>query len=210
MRYRHIVFDIDGTMLDTGRADMLATQETFFQLTGEWRAPEEFRFALGIPNSTVFARLGIEDVEEASLMWEENFSKYHPTIRLFDGIVEILKALRELGIYPGIVTSRRRREFNADFAAFGLNHLFGTVICVDDTPRPKPYPDPLLEYLKRVDGVRQETIYIGDTLYDEQCAHAAGVDFALAAWGAHSREGIRADHHLESPGEVLKLVVDDL
>ena len=61
-----------------------------------------------------------------------------------------------------------------------------------------------------VDGVRQETIYIGDTLYDEQCAHAAGVDFALAAWGAHSREGIRADHHLESPGEVLKLVVDDL
>lgn len=205
MNYKHIIFDIDGTMLNTETADMLATQETFFQLTGEKRELDEFRFSFGIPNSVVFPRLGIEDAGKASLMWAENYRKYHSSIRLFDGIEEVLKELKKRGYILGIVTSKSRQEFNADFATFGLEHFFGTVICVDDSPCPKPHPDPILEYLKRSDAKKPESIYIGDTLYDEQCAHSAGIDFALAVWGTHNREEIKADYFLEAPLEILEL-----
>ena len=208
MNYKHIIFDIDGTMLNTETADMLATQETFFQLTGEKRELDEFRFSFGIPNSVVFPLLGIEDAEKASLMWADNYRKYHSSLRLFDGIEEVLTELKKRGYILGIVTSKSRREFNADFATFGLKHLFGTVICVDDSPRPKPYPDPILEYLKRSDAKKLETVYIGDTLYDEQCAHSAGIDFALAVWGTHNREEIKADYFLETPLEILDLFPD--
>ncbi|MDO5523638.1 MAG: HAD family hydrolase [Bacteroidia bacterium] len=203
MNYRHIIFDIDGTMLNTETADLLATQETVFQLTGEKKDPEEFRFAFGIPNSVVFPMLGIEDAEKASLMWAENYRKYHSTLRLFDGMENVLKELKNRGYILGIVTSKSRREFNADFVAFGLESLFDTVICVDDSPRPKPNSDPVLEYLKRANAEKSEAIYIGDTAYDAQCAHAAGIDFALAVWGAHNPEKIKADYYLKSPAEVL-------
>ncbi len=208
MNYKHIIFDIDGTMLNTETADMLATQETFFQLAGEKRELDEFRFSFGIPNSVVFPRLGIEDVEKASLIWADNYRKYHSSLRLFDGIEEVLKELKKRRYILGIVTSKSRREFSADFATFGLEHLFGTVICVDDSPRPKPHPDPILEYLERSDAKKPETVYIGDTVYDEQCAHSAGIDFALAVWGTHNREEIKADYFLETPLEILNLLPD--
>ena len=205
MRYKHIIFDIDGTMLNTETADMLATQETVFQLTGEKKDIDEFRFTFGIPNSVVFPRLGIADAEKASLLWAENYGKYHSSIGLFDGIEEVLRELKRRGHILGIVTSKSRREFNADFATFGLNDLFDTVICVDDSPRPKPNPDPVLEYLKRANADKPETSYIGDTAYDAQSAHSAGIDFALAVWGAHNWEEIKAEYYLKSPGEVLEL-----
>ena len=208
MNYKHIIFDIDGTMPNTETADMLATQETFFQLAGEKRELDEFRFSFGIPNSVVFPRLGIEDVEKASLIWADNYRKYHSSLRLFDGIEEVLTELKKRRYILGIVTSKSRREFSADFATFGLEHLFNTVICVDDSPRPKPNPDPILEYLKRSDAKKPETVYIGDTVYDEQCAHSAGIDFALAVWGTHNREEIKADYFLETPLEILNLLPD--
>ena len=169
---------------------------------------DEFRFSFGIPNSVVFPRLGIEDVEKASLIWADNYRKYHSSLRLFDGIEEVLTELKKRRYILGIVTSKSRREFSADFATFGLEHLFNTVICVDDSPRPKPNPDPILEYLKRSDAKKPETVYIGDTVYDEQCAHSAGIDFALAVWGTHNREEIKADYFLETPLEILNLLPD--
>ncbi len=206
MSYKHIIFDIDGTMLNTETADMLATQETIFQLTGEKKSIDYFRFTFGIPNSVVFPQLGIEDVEKASLMWAENYSKHHSTLKLFDGIQDVLNVLKSKGHILGIVTSKSRREFNADFATFGLEHLFGTVICVDDSPRPKPNPDPVLEYLKRTKAEKSETIYIGDTAYDAQTAHSAGIDFGLAVWGAHNWEQIKAEYYLKKPDDILNLV----
>lgn len=206
MKYKHIIFDIDGTMLNTETADMLATQETVFQLTGEKKDINEFRFTFGIPNSVVFPQLGIPDAEKASLMWAENYLKHHSSIQLFNGIEDVLKALKKRGHILGIVTSKTRREFNADFATFGLRSLFGTVVCVDDSPRPKPNPDPVLEYLKRANAEKSETIYIGDTAYDAQCAHSAGINFALAVWGAHNWEQIKAEYYLKSPREVLELL----
>lgn len=205
MALKHIIFDIDGTMLNTETADLLATQETVFQLTGEKKEMEAFRFAFGIPNSVVFPQLGIPDVERATLLWEKNYSKYHDSLKLFDGVNDVLKILKQRGLTLGIVTSKSRREFNADFATFGLNEFFDTVICVDDSPRPKPNPDPILEYLKRSGAEKSEAMYIGDTAYDAQCAHSAGIRFALALWGAHGHK-IKADYYLNHPDEILNVI----
>ncbi|MBQ4088370.1 MAG: HAD hydrolase-like protein, partial [Clostridia bacterium] len=57
-------------------------------------------------------------------------------------------------------------------------------VCADHTEKHKPEPEPLLKYMELTGAKPDEVLYIGDSKYDEMCAHAAGVDFALATWGA--------------------------
>ena len=112
------------------------------------------------------------------------------------------------GYKLGIVTSKTRNEYTADFAApFALSGYFSTVICVEDAPRPKPFPEPLLAYLNVSDINAGDAVYIGDTVYDSQCAKNAGLDFGLAAWGNAAAQGIPADYIFKSPVDVLSYVV---
>lgn len=203
MKYKHIIFDIDGTMLDTEYAILHSLQDTVLDVTG--RKPEigELTFALGIPGEVALEKLGITDTLHANTLWNEYLLKYTPFIKLFGGIRELLEQLQAGGYDLGIITSKTRREFAADFEPCGIAGLFGTVICVEDAPRPKPFADPILTYLEKTGAQKDEVVYIGDTVYDSLCAENAGVDFGLALWGSNSREGINAKYFFENPEQVV-------
>ena len=206
-KYKHILFDIDGTLIDTEEAILQSLQDTVREMLHKDIGKQELKFALGIPGSVTLRKLGITDTERANDRWNEDLLKYKSRIRLFDGIPELLDSLKMKGCKLGIVTSKTRHEYTADFAApFALSGYFSTVICVEDTPRPKPYPDPLLAYLYASDANAADTLYIGDTLYDCQCAQNAGVDFGLAAWGNAAVQEIPADYIFKRPADVLSLL----
>lgn len=203
-KYKHILFDIDGTLIDTEEAILQSLQDTVREMLHKDIGKPELKFALGIPGSVTLRKLGITDTERANERWNEHLLKYKSRIRLFDGIPELLDSLKTNGCKLGIVTSKTRSEYTADFAApFALSGYFSTVICVEDTPRPKPSPDPLLAYLNASDANAADTLYIGDTLYDSQCAQNAGVDFGLAAWGNAVAQEIPADYLFKRPADVL-------
>ena len=203
-QYKYLIFDIDGTLLDTEHAILCSLKDTLQDLLGKNVPAADLKFALGIPGDVVLNRLGINDTVHAKEIWYRHMQKYRPAIRLFDGIPELLDSLKTNGCKLGIVTSKTRHEYTADFAApFALSGYFGTVICVEDTPRPKPYPDPLLTYLNTARIHAEDALYIGDTLYDCQCAQNAGVDFGLAAWGNAAVQEIPADYIFNMPEDVL-------
>lgn len=206
MKYKYIVFDIDGTMLDTERAIISSLQDTIREITGQETTEEELAFSLGIPGEVALTQLGIVDTESANNLWNEHLFKYVPLIKLFDGIREVLKELHEKGCRLGIVTSKTRQEFVADFEPCGVAGLFETVICVEDAPKPKPFADPLLTYMKKTGARKEDVLYIGDTVYDFRCAEGAGVDFGLAGWGCNSKEGIDATYFFDTPQSVLKTI----
>ena len=206
-RYRHIIFDIDGTLLDTEAAILQSLCDTLAQVLHRDVPAESLRFALGIPGDATLRQLGVEDVTHVAALWGENFQKYRALMRPFEGISRLVAALKADGYALGIVTSKTRREFVSDFEAiFDSPGSFGISICADDVPRPKPYPDPLLAYLARTDIGAREALYIGDAVYDSRCAQGAGVDFALAGWGNTSGQAVPARYVFASPADALRLL----
>jgi HAD superfamily hydrolase (TIGR01549 family) len=131
--------------------------------------------------------------------------KYNSTVKLFDGIADTLKALKEKGFHSGIVTSKTYREFADDTSSREIIGYFETVVGRTDSPRPKPFADPLLTYMERTQTRPEDILYIGDAIYDYQCAQSAGVDFGLVMWGSHPKERIDARYSLKTPNDILNI-----
>ncbi len=204
--YKHLVFDIDGTIIDSAKINMLSLQETVKELRGDVMPLEDLYFSFGIPGVRAMEILGFPEPEKAVQVWIRNYSACAERLGmpLFPGMREILERLREKGASLGIITSKLREEYDEHFEKQGLLELFPWVVTASDTPKGKPYPDPMLEYLRRTGAAPEEVLYFGDTAYDMDCARSAGVDHALVLWGCLSPEGIEATYRLEKAEEILK------
>lgn len=205
MGYKQIVFDIDGTLINTEYAVLHSLQETLKTLCSESVPLEKLNFVLGITGADALKRFSIEDISSALDLWNKNMCKYSKTITVFDGILELLERLAESGYKMGIVTSKTREEYENDFVPHKIHQYFSTLICADDTAEHKPMPAPLFKYMKSAGVNHNETLYIGDSKYDGMCARKAGVDFALAVWGSHT-QSIQADYYLAKPLDLIKIM----
>ena len=101
------------------------------------------------------------------------------------------------GSYSTIFMSRNRVK---DWDGQG----FAATVCITDSPRPKPFADPILVYLEQTGAQPERVLFIGDSAYDSQCARNAGVDFAWAAWGTCSPQDIPALYRFDTPEDILK------
>ena len=180
--YSYVVFDVDGTLADTERSVLSSLKQLILEVKGEDVSLDDLTFALGITGADALDRLDID--AGAIERWTELAGERKHLIEAFPGVFELLDALKAADKQLGIVSSRARGEYADEIAPLGLDPYFGQIVLAEDTARHKPEPDPLEEYLRRVGADPAEAIYIGDSVYDRRCAAAAGVDFALASWGA--------------------------
>jgi len=204
--YDTVVFDVDGTLLDTEKAILGSLQKLLKTDYGRDVETGELLFVLGIPGSSSLPRLGIEEISHACERWNYFMKDFFHSIEVFSGIREVMDSLQSRRILQGIVTSKTTGELNSDFVPFELMGYLNHIICADDTEKHKPHPDPLLKFLEISGADPKSAIYIGDTLYDYECARDAGVDFGLALWGCKNPEGIDAKYKLERPQDILKLL----
>lgn len=182
MKYTHIVFDIDGTLIDNAQALLQSLQAVMKEETGEQIPIEALTFSMGIPGEATLSKLQVKDIDKAMKRWIELLSQYHHAVKIYDGIEECLKTLKQRGYHLGIVSSKPRVLLHDDFAPLSIYPYFETIICADDTTEHKPTAMPLLKYMEKAHTTKEAVLYIGDSDYDRQCAANAQVDFALAAW----------------------------
>lgn len=205
--YKTIIFDIDGTLINTEEAVLGSLQNLLKKHYNKEMSPEELSFVLGIPGAISLKQLGIDNVDWANDYWNKYMRDFQHTISIFDGIKQLLEKLNEKSIPMGVVTSKTKQEFNDDFVPFGLANLLPIVVCADDTNQHKPHPEPLLKFLDISDTDNKQSIYIGDTIYDYECARDAGIDFGLALWGCKNPDSIPAKYKFNHPSEIVKLLL---
>lgn len=204
---KYFIFDVDGTLLNSAEVDQQCLQQMLREF-GQEHTLEELRPSFGKPGRQTLADLGFsgEAAERAMDRWEGLTLERIAEVRAFNGVEAMLKALHERGCRCGIVTSRTHYQYGYGFSPLGLDGYFDAVICMEDAPRHKPAPDPLLECLRRMGGTADEAVYIGDSACDMECAAAAGVKSCLALWGIPEGACIRADIELAAPADALKLI----
>lgn len=203
MKFKNIVFDLDGTLLDTHSFLISTLREALKELTARHFTDDELSSVIGLPGTEGLRRLGIDNIADGMAKWHTYMKYYHSSIKLFDGIKELLLALKEKGIQLGIVTSKLKTECQTDFFPFGIAAYFDIIITADDTAKHKPFADPLLKYIEKAGTQKQDVLYIGDTIYDINCAAAAQTASGLALWGCTSIKHIRADYYFKKPAEIL-------
>lgn len=203
--YTTFIFDIDGTLINTEQAVLGSLQKLLRNNYHREMQQQDLAFVLGIPGAVSLRQLGIGNVEHASRCWNDLMREYQHTVHVFQGIEPLLADLREQSVTMGVVTSKTNQEFLDDFVPFGLVRDLPHVVCADDTTQHKPNPEPLLKFLE-ISGAQAETsIYIGDTIYDYECARDAGVDFGLALWGCKQPDAIPAKYKFEHPQDIFTL-----
>lgn len=201
--FQCVIFDVDGTLIDTEVALKKSLQKVLLEENGNEYSFADLDFILGIPGHVVLESLGIHDIERVNRVWNSYLKDFSDQIKTFDGIELVLQKLRAKNIVKGIVTSKTRKELEDDFIPFGLMKYLDFYVCADDTEKHKPSPDPILKFLE-ISGISSEkAIYIGDTNYDSLAATGANVRFALALWGAKNHESINAFKKIVSPNELI-------
>nr|WP_297282644.1 HAD family hydrolase [uncultured Agathobaculum sp.] len=203
----YIIFDVDGTLIDSAPVYLPALGQALND-HGYTPSPEQIQTAFGMTGWQGLAYCGVPENEFDAVMhsWEQEAYRHLERVKVYDGIVDTLRALKEGGNKLGIATSRNRSQYTHGVKPLGLSEFFDAVVCSDDVADPKPAPDELFECLKRMGGTIEQAIFIGDSAYDMQCAHSAGVKSGLALWGCHDPEKMQADVRLAHPSETLKML----
>jgi len=203
--FKYVIFDVDGTILDTENS-ILKSLQSVLKDEGESYSLDELRFALGIPGKEALKKLNINDLDRVQSKWSRTVLDFSSEVEVFEGIKEIIKTLSIQPLKLGIVTSKTKQELIDEFDPFGLSHFFDSIISASDTKNHKPHPDPLLLCLKELGAKKEETVYIGDSIYDMQSAKSAEIKFALALWGSKTLKGFEtADFILNKPKDILNL-----
>ncbi len=194
MRYRLVIFDWDGTVIDSHSAIAECMQEASRELG--LPVPERSRathvIGLGLHDALriVAPDLPAQRYPEYIDAYRRNFLAREDTMQPFPGMRDLLGFLSKSSNLA-IATGKSRRGLDRALRATGLEGHFRASRCADET-RPKPHPAMLLELMEQLDFPAREVLMIGDTSHDMQMASAAGVDSVAVSYGAHAREGLLA------------------
>lgn len=205
MMYKHIVFDIDGTLVDNEKAILHSLQDALRRIKGKEYPFEELTFCLGIPGEDTLERLNVEDISAGMELWIGMLSRYENMTSIHKGIEELLQELAHRGYKLGLVSSRSRELLEEDHTMIKMSKYFEIKVCADDTAEHKPTAGPLLKYMELSGMGKKEVLYVGDSVHDSRCAENAGVDFALAVWGSRTEE-TPAEYYLRAPSDLLLIL----
>ena len=203
MQYNHIVFDLDGTLIDTENA-VLKTWQYTLETYGLKYSIEKLKIVLGITTLNALELLDASVDQNFENEWMQCYSKFSDQTTFFQGTENMLLSMKASGLHLGVVTSRKKLELENYFRKFNLENIFNLVVCADDTLNHKPNPEPLLYYAKKSGANPDKCLYIGDMPTDIQCANAAGFASGFMNWNQSSVLVPDADYTFSSPEELLK------
>ena len=209
-RPRAVIFDLDGTLIDSLAWTFQAMREAVAPELGRDLTDEEIYARFGPADHQIVADLvGPEARTETVARLMSAYERGLARMPLFDGVRALLAGLEERGLLLGLCTGRGRPSTDILLASHGLVDGFGASVTGEEVPWPKPAPDGILETTRRL-GVRPgEAIYVGDSVKDVEAGLAAGTTTVAALWGGVEGEapGFAAAHlRARRPAELLAFV----
>lgn len=192
-RFDGVLFDLDGTLLDSIELILASYRHTFAH-HGIPR-PDDARIlaGLGTPLEAVLAQWAPDPRAVAAMVETyiaHNHAIHDAMVRPYPGVCELVHALRDDGRRLAIVSSKRRTGVLRGLRAIGLEACFDALVCAGETARAKPHPDPVRHALARLDLDPERAVFVGDSTHDMESGRAAGVRTAAVLWGPFTRAAL--------------------
>jgi phosphoglycolate phosphatase len=192
-RFELLVFDWDGTLMDSAPAIVASLREACQDLQLSVPSEEKARYIIGLGLNDAMVHilpdLDPEQYPRVAERYRQHFLQRDAGTALFPGAAETVSALHAAGFLLAVATGKSRSGLERAFAATGLKSYFHATRCADEGYT-KPHPGMLQELIEELGAAHDRTLMIGDTTHDMEMAHAAGVARLAAAYGAHAKSAL--------------------
>lgn len=207
-RFDLIVFDWDGTLLDSAAAIVLSIQLACRDLGVAEPDDAGARQVIGLglvdALATAVPALPPARYRELAERYRYHYLSRDHDLALFDGTAELVAELHSRGHALAIATGKSRLGLDRALAHSGLGRWFHATRCADEC-HSKPHPQMLLELMEALAAEPGRTLMIGDTTHDLQMARNAGVAAVAVGFGAHPAELLQAEYPAALAGSTAEL-----
>ena len=216
MSYKAVLFDMDGTLLDTLEDLCDSTNHALAQMGYPLRGIEEIRRFIGNGAEKQIRRAVPEGTSEGKIMETlAAFRAYYQDhcqikTKVYDGLLDVLSELKEKGVKMAVVSNKPDaavKKLSREYFGDRLDYAIGP----SDGVRCKPYPDMAEEALKALGVEKKDAVFVGDSEVDVQTGLNAGLDVIAVGWGFRSREVVieaGASKIADNASELEKLILE--
>lgn len=208
MNIKGILFDLDGTVINTNDLVIKSFQHTLKnKLNLEVTRGELVPF-FGEPLVDTFARYSADKVDLLVTAYREFNRQEHDNLTtIFPGVKETIIQLKNEGYLLAIVTSKKNASAHQGLRLFGLEQYFDCFVGYDDTEKHKPNPEPVFQALASLSLKPEQAIMVGDSPYDILCGKNAGTATAVVKYSEHPLEKLmeyKPDYVLNDLTDIFK------
>jgi 2-phosphoglycolate phosphatase len=210
LKIRHILFDLDGTLIDSSRGVVEAVNYSLKKIGAPQRRPEEIKRFIGYPLSEMYPHFSDAPVAELYAYFREKADTSVPdaTVAL-PGADQTVRALRRQGRRLAIATTKVRRNVDEVLVKLNWQGLFDATVSGDEVARVKPAPDAFLIALERLGGSPVDSIAVGDTINDIAAAKAVPMPVIAVKCPYGETDGVQAlnpDYSITTISELLNIL----
>jgi pyrophosphatase PpaX len=210
MKINTLLFDLDGTLIDTNELileSFLHTLNSYYP--DKYKREDCFAF-IGPTLYETFESINPDKMDEMVKVYRKfNHEQHDNLVTEFETVFETIQTLRQKGFKLGIVTTKIRDTVNMGLKLTKLDQFFDVVVTLDDVEHAKPHPEPVLKALEQLGSSPEEAIMVGDNHHDVEAGKNAGTKTAGVSWSIKGREYISShnpDYLLEKMSDILPIV----
>jgi pyrophosphatase PpaX len=207
-----VLFDLDGTLLDSIELLVGSMQHAFAGREGPRPSVEEWIAGIGTPLRTQLREFASSDEDLEAIVeryrdWQQ--AHHDSMLRCYDQVIDTLKILHARGHPLGVVTSKMNDLMNRGLEHVGIARFMSVAVGYNSATRHKPDPEPVRVALTSLGYEPHESIFVGDSPHDMLSGNAAGVTTIAALWGPFTREQVaptKPDYWLDRITDLPTLV----
>lgn len=206
-KYKAILYDVDGTLLDTLKMNIFPLLRILHEEGRTEFTYESILKYFTYPGRKVLDELKINNPDDVYKRWVKYVNEYEEEASAFPGIIDLLVKIESMGIIQAVVSAKSTNQYRIDVVSKGLDSFMSARVLAEDTEKHKPDPEPLIKCCEMLGLKSKEVCYVGDAYSDYLASQAAGIDFIYAKWSGMHDERIQDSVELNHPLELVEIVL---
>lgn len=215
MNFKAVVFDLDGTLVDSHGSIYHSTIQTLIELNIDCKIDEKiFKEMIGLHFRDIFRKfkIHVKDVDQFIEIYKGHYFEFISKSKRFSGVAEVLKKLHTQDIKVGLLTTKGQQQAEQIAEHFDISNYFNLIKGWLPGEEIKPSPKPLLEIGAKLKVDAADLIMVGDAEIDVQCGKNAGSKTCAVTYGYRSKEALlfeQPDFTIDSINNILPILLNN-